>query len=46
VSRMLVVDFLHEFELGVWRTLFVHMIRVLRAASSAQDQLVVELDRR
>ena len=43
---MLVVDFMHEFELGVWRTLFTHMIRVLRAASSAQDQLVAELDKR
>lgn len=42
---MLVVDFMHEFELGVWRTLFTHMICVLCAASSAQNQLVVELDR-
>ena len=46
MSRMLVVDFMHEFELGVWRTLFTHMVRVLRAASSAQNQLVAELDKR
>jgi hypothetical protein len=43
---MLVVDFMHEFELGVWRTLFTHMMRVLRAASSAQSQLIAELDKR
>ena len=29
VSRMLVVDLLHEFELGVWKALFTHLIRVL-----------------
>jgi len=28
LSRMLVVDFMHEFELGVWRTLFIHLIRI------------------
>ena len=42
---MLVVDFMHEFELGVWKTLFTHLIRVLYAA--AQDgSLVRELDGR
>ncbi|KAJ3804146.1 hypothetical protein F5876DRAFT_5596, partial [Lentinula aff. lateritia] len=30
-SKLLVVDFLHEFELGVWKTLFKHLIRVLYA---------------
>lgn len=45
MSRMLVVDFMHEFELGVWRTLFTHTVRVLHAASSSQSQLVAELDR-
>lgn len=29
---MLVVDLLHEFELGVWKTTFTHIIRVLYAA--------------
>lgn len=29
---MLVVDFLHEFELGVWKATFIHIIRVLYAA--------------
>ena len=40
------VDFMHEFELGVWRTLFTHIIRVLHAASSAPNELVAELDKR
>lgn len=29
---MLVVDLLHEFELGVWKAVFTHIIRVLYAA--------------
>ncbi|KAG5649261.1 hypothetical protein H0H81_005050, partial [Sphagnurus paluster] len=44
-SKMLVVDLLHEFELGVWRTLFKHLIRLLYAASP-QGNLVAELDLR
>lgn len=32
LSRMLVVDFMHEVELGVWKALFVHLIRMLYAA--------------
>ena len=42
---MLVVDLLHEFELGVWKALFKHLIRVLHAAAS-HGGLVAELDRR
>jgi hypothetical protein len=42
---MLVVDFLHEFELGVWKGLFTHLIRVLYAAAP-NGSLVGELDRR
>ncbi|KAF5382541.1 hypothetical protein D9615_002821 [Tricholomella constricta] len=42
-SKMLVVDLLHEFELGVWKTLFKHLIRLLYAASR-QGDLVAELD--
>lgn len=26
---MLVVDLLHEFELGVWKAVFIHLTRVL-----------------
>jgi hypothetical protein len=29
---MFVVDLLHEFELGVWKSTFIHVIRVLFAA--------------
>jgi hypothetical protein len=30
--RMLVVDLMHEFELGVWKYTFIHILRVLYAA--------------
>lgn len=40
---MLVVDLLHEFELGVWKALFIHLLRILNAADPA---LVDELDYR
>lgn len=45
VSRMLVPDFLHEFELGVWKSLFTHLIRVLYAAIP-DGTLVYELNAR
>lgn len=45
LSRMLVVDFMHEFELGVWKALFVHLIRVLYAAAPG-GRLVAVLDNR
>ncbi|KAF9501634.1 hypothetical protein BDN71DRAFT_1584712 [Pleurotus eryngii] len=44
-SDMLVVDLMHEFELGVWKNLFTHLICVLYAAPNGSD-LVDELDRR
>jgi len=28
---MLVVDYMHEWELGVWKALFIHLIRLLTA---------------
>jgi hypothetical protein len=40
---MLVVDILHDFELGVWKVLFIHLIRMLNAVDKT---LVDELDRR
>lgn len=43
---MLVVDLLHEFELGVWKSLFTHLIRLLYAAGKGSDRLVTELDAR
>lgn len=40
---MLVVDLMHEFELGVWKSLFVHLLRIL---SAQNDGLSHELDHR
>jgi hypothetical protein len=43
--KMLVVDLMHEFELGVWKAVFSHLIRILYAAG-ASGRAVAELDRR
>jgi len=41
--NMLVVDLLHEIELGVWKAVFIHLLRLL----DCQDEsLKHELDRR
>ena len=40
---MLVVDLLHEFELGVWKAIFTHLLRIL---DSLKDGKLHELDRR
>lgn len=40
---MLVVDLMHEFELGVWKAFFIHLLRILNAMGK---DLVNELDRR
>lgn len=40
---MLVVDLLHEFELGVWKAIFSHLIRILVAYG---NNTVQELNRR
>jgi hypothetical protein len=40
---MFLLDIMHEFELGVWRALFIHLLRILQAADKT---LVHELDRR
>ena len=42
---MLVVDLMHEFELGVWKATFKHLLRILHAAASG-GKLVAELDSR
>jgi hypothetical protein len=39
----LVVDLLHEFELGVWHMLFIHLLRIL---TTLNKDLVHELDKR
>ena len=41
--RMLLVDLMHEFKLGVWRALFIHLLRIL---NSLNKDLIHELDRR
>jgi len=41
---MLVVDLLHKFDLGVWKALFTHLIRILYAVAP-NGSLVTELDR-
>lgn len=38
-----VVDFLHEVELGVWKSLFIHLMRILQEVNPT---LIHELDRR
>jgi hypothetical protein len=40
---MLVVDLMHEFELGVWKALFIHLLRILTTTNAA---LVNEMDHR
>jgi hypothetical protein len=43
--RMLVVDIMHECELGTWKALFTHLIRLLYALPGG-TQLVATLDSR
>ena len=40
---MLLPDLMHEFELGVWRAVFIHLLRILQ---SVDKNLLIELDRR
>ena len=35
---MFVPDLLHEFELGVWKAIFTHLMRILFAAGSSGIQ--------
>ena len=41
--RMLVVDLLHEFELGVWKSILIHLLRML---DSLKGTVLAELDHR
>ncbi|RDB18275.1 hypothetical protein Hypma_000641 [Hypsizygus marmoreus] len=43
IHKALVVDFMHEFELGTWKALFTHLIRILTAHG---ESAVQELNRR
>ena len=40
---MLVVDLLHEFELGVWKSILIHLLRMV---DSLKGSILAELDRR
>jgi hypothetical protein len=40
---MLVIDIMHEFELGVWKALFIHLLRMVYAVDKT---IIDELDRR
>ena len=40
---MFVVDLMHDFELGNWRALFIHLLRIL---DTMDGNLLMELDRR
>lgn len=40
---MLVPDLLHELELGVWKTIFIHLMRILEVEDM---KLKDELDKR
>lgn len=31
VHQILMVDLMHEFELGVWKAVFAHLVRILEA---------------
>jgi hypothetical protein len=42
---MLVVDLMYEFELGIWKAIFTHLVRLLYATGPG-GRLVAELDRR
>jgi hypothetical protein len=41
--KMLLPDLMHEFELGTWKAVFIHLIRILQ---SVDEKLIIELDRR
>jgi hypothetical protein len=42
---MLVVDFMHECELGTWKAIFTHLVRLLYALPEG-TKLVATLDAR
>ena len=41
-SRILVPDVMHEFELGVWKALFIHLVRVTMAVGKKTDANLVD----
>ncbi|KAK7684228.1 hypothetical protein QCA50_012552 [Cerrena zonata] len=45
LHRMLTVDFMHEYNLGVWKAVFTHLVRLVYAQRNGNDK-IAELDRR
>ena len=45
LHRMLTVDFMHEYNLGVWKSVFMQLVRLLYSQKDGVDK-VAELDRR
>jgi hypothetical protein len=43
--RILIVDFMHECELGTWKVLFIHLVHLLYMLPGG-DGLVARLDNR
>jgi hypothetical protein len=43
IHKAITIDFLHEVELGVWKALFTHLVRMLQ---SKNKNLVLKLDER
>ncbi|KAH9172689.1 hypothetical protein EDB89DRAFT_1832399, partial [Lactarius sanguifluus] len=43
--KLFVVDLLHEFELGIWQSVLMHLIRMLHSLPGG-DALIAELDSR
>jgi hypothetical protein len=43
IHSALVIDLLHEIELGVWKDVFTHLLRILQATG---NEKIHELDRR
>ena len=43
---MLAVDLMHKMELGIWKSLFIHLLHILELHERDSENLVVELDRR
>ena len=37
---------MHEVELGVWKAVFTHLVRILYAVSSNAGELVIEMNDR
>ena len=38
---MLVIDLLHKFELGIWKAIFIHLLRIV---DSVEETSLAKLD--